>query len=106
IVDGSKVQPGDVLIGLASSGLHSNGYSLARKVLLDHLGLSLDAEVNGRSLGEVLLEPTRIYAREVLELRKGGIEIRAMSHITGGGIVGNLPRTLPEGVRAVVDSSS
>lgn len=106
IVDGSKVKPGDALIGLASSGLHSNGYSLARKVLLEHLGLSLDEEFEGRTLGEVLLEPTRIYAREVFELRKSGIEIRAMSHITGGGIVGNLPRTLPQGVRAVVDTSA
>lgn len=106
IVDGSKVRPGDALIGLASSGLHSNGYSLARKVLLDHLGLSLDEEMEGRTLGEVLLEPTRIYAREVLELRRSGIEIRAMSHVTGGGILGNLPRTLPAGVRAIVESSA
>lgn len=102
IVDGKAVRPGDVLIGLASSGLHSNGYSLARKVLLEHLGLSLDEEIEGRKLGEILLAPTRIYARHVFELRKGGIEIRAMSHITGGGLPANLPRTLPEGVQAVV----
>lgn len=109
IVDGSRVRPGDALIGLASSGLHSNGYSLARKVLLEHLALPLDAkeeDFGGRTLADVLLEPTRIYARDVFELRKGGIEIRAMSHVTGGGIVGNVPRTLPDGVRAVIDRSS
>ncbi len=102
IVDGKAVRPGDAIVGLASSGLHSNGYSLARKVLLEHLGLPLDHEIEGRNLGEILLAPTYIYARHVFELRKSGLEIRAMAHITGGGIPGNLPRTLPEGVRAVV----
>mgnify|MGYP000984352607 CR=1 FL=1 len=109
IVDGSKVRPGDVVVGLASSGLHSNGYSLARKVLLEHLALPLDVpdeEFGGRTLADVLLEPTRIYARHVFELRKGGIEIRAMAHITGGGLPGNVPRTLPDGVRAVIDRSA
>ncbi|MFO7156071.1 MAG: phosphoribosylformylglycinamidine cyclo-ligase [Pseudomonadota bacterium] len=109
IVDGRRVRPGDVIVGLASSGLHSNGYSLARKVLLEHLALPLDQadeKLGGRTLADVLLEPTRIYARHVFELRKGGIDIRAMAHVTGGGLPGNVPRTLPEGVRAVIDRST
>lgn len=109
IVDGSRVRPGDVILGLASSGLHSNGYSLARKVLLDHLSLPLDEprdDLGGKTLGEVLLTPTRIYAQDVLELRRAGIDVRAMSHVTGGGIPGNLPRTLPEGTVGVVETSA
>lgn len=109
VVDGARVRPGDVVIGLASSGLHSNGYSLARKVLLERMGLGLDStppELGGRSLGDALLAPTRIYAKEVLELRRAGVDVRAMSHITGGGLVGNVPRTLPAGTRAVLDGAS
>lgn len=109
IVDGAAVRPGDVILGLASSGLHSNGYSLARKVLLEHMALPLDQprdDLGGKTLGEVLLTPTRIYSRDVLELRRAGIEIRAMSHVTGGGLPGNLPRTLPEGTVAVVDKAA
>lgn len=109
IVDGSRVRPGDVILGLASSGLHSNGYSLARKVLLEHLSLPLEATpeaLGGETLGEVLLAPTRIYAKDVLEMRRAGLDLRAMCHVTGGGLPGNLPRTLPEGVRAVVDAST
>lgn len=109
IVDGKRVETGDVVIGLPSTGLHSNGYSLARKVLLEVRGLSLDAkpeELDGRSLGEVLLTPTRIYVKDILALRQGGVDVRSMSHITGGGLPGNLPRTLPEGMRAVLDAST
>lgn len=109
IVDGKQVQPGDRIIGLPSSGLHSNGYSLARKVLLEHLKLDLEAtppELGGRTLGEALLAPTRIYAKELLELRRSGATLRAMSHITGGGLVGNVPRTLPADTRAVLDAST
>lgn len=105
IVDGKRVRPGDVVIGLPSSGLHSNGFSLARKVLLEVQGMKLadrPERLGGRSLGEVLLEPTRIYVKDLIALRKSGIDVRAMSHITGGGLVGNVPRNLPEGTKAVL----
>lgn len=108
IVDGKRVQVGDVILGLPSTGLHSNGYSLARKVLFEVQNLSLDAKpeaLGGRTVGEVLLTPTRIYVKDALAVRKAGIDIRSMSHITGGGLPLNLPRTLPEGTRAVIDAS-
>ena len=100
----ARVDEGDVLIGLASSGLHSNGYSLVR-VLLDGGALSLQdrpAELEGRTLGEELLEPTAIYAPLVLELARDG-RLHAAAHVTGGGIRENLPRVLPEGAGADVD---
>jgi phosphoribosylformylglycinamidine cyclo-ligase len=101
ILDGSAVRPGDVVLGMASSGLHSNGYSLARRIVFDVMKLDLDGVFPGagRTVGEVLLEPTRIYVRAVLPVRD---DVHAMAHITGGGITGNLPRVLPEGCRAVV----
>jgi phosphoribosylformylglycinamidine cyclo-ligase len=101
ILDGAGVRPGDVVLGLASSGLHSNGYSLARRIVFDVMKLDLGATFPGtsRTVGDVLLEPTRIYARAVLAVRD---DVHAMAHITGGGITGNLPRVLPEGCRAVV----
>jgi phosphoribosylformylglycinamidine cyclo-ligase len=101
IIDGSRVGEGDVAIGLASSGLHSNGYSLARKALLDVMKLDLNArpaELGGRTVGEALLVPTRLYAKAVGALLSAAIDVRAMSHITGGGLPGNLPRVLPEGL--------
>ncbi|HEX4802745.1 MAG TPA: phosphoribosylformylglycinamidine cyclo-ligase [Myxococcaceae bacterium] len=102
IVDGRTIEPGDALIGLASSGLHSNGYSLARKVLDDaRLSLSLAPEPLGRPLADELLEPTRIYAREILALLKV-VPVKGLAHVTGGGIPGNLPRCLPSGCRAVL----
>ena len=107
IVDGKRVGVGDVVLGLPSTGLHSNGYSLARKVLLEAMSLSLDAkpaELGGRTVGEALLAPTRIYVRDLLDLRRSGIDVRAMSHVTGGGLVGNVPRTLPDGTKAVLDA--
>ena len=98
ILDGKAARAGDVLIGVASQGLHSNGFSLARKALLDKGGLSLDSkpeECGGRSLGEVLLDPTRLYVRTTqLALESGGVH--ALCHITGGGLPGNLPRVLPK----------
>ncbi len=100
VVDGSRIQPGDALVGLASSGIHSNGFSLARRALLDRAGYRLDADPNatlGRSLGEELLEPTRIYVRPVLELLEH-VQVKGMAHITGGGLPGNIPRTLPAGL--------
>jgi phosphoribosylformylglycinamidine cyclo-ligase len=101
ILDGAAVKPGDVVLGLASSGLHSNGYSLARRIVFDVMRLDLGAIFpdTGRTVGDVLLEPTRIYVRAVLPLRE---DVHAMAHITGGGITGNLPRVLPEGCRAIV----
>ena len=101
ILDGAAVKPGDVVLGLASSGLHSNGYSLARRIVFDVMKLGLDAPFPGagRTVGEVLLEPTRIYVRAVLPVRE---HVHAMAHITGGGITGNLPRVLPEGCRAIL----
>jgi phosphoribosylformylglycinamidine cyclo-ligase len=101
IIDGAGVKPGDVVLGLASSGLHSNGYSLARRIVFDVLKLGLDATLPGagRSVGDTLLEPTRIYVKAVLPVRE---HVHAMAHVTGGGITGNLPRVLPEGCRAVI----
>jgi phosphoribosylformylglycinamidine cyclo-ligase len=103
IVDGRKIAPGDALIGLASSGLHSNGYALARRVLLEDAALSLSSTPLplARSLADELLEPTRIYAAEILTLMQA-IEVKGLAHITGGGIPGNLPRCLPEHSRAVL----
>jgi phosphoribosylformylglycinamidine cyclo-ligase len=100
IVDGSRIAEGDVALGLPSSGLHSNGYSLARRVLLEAMGLSpadRPPELDGKSVGEVLLAPTRLYARYVQEVLSRGVDVRAMSHVTGGGLPGNVPRVLPEG---------
>ncbi|MBM7115116.1 phosphoribosylformylglycinamidine cyclo-ligase [Archangium primigenium] len=107
IIDGRDIRPGDALIGLTSSGLHSNGYSLARKVLLEDAKLPLDAVPEGldRPLVDALLEPTRIYVKDVLALMKT-VKLKGLSHITGSGIPGNLPRCLPEGTRAVLDSTA
>lgn len=104
IIDGKKVQAGDVLIGLASSGAHSNGYSLIRKII-EVSGASLDESVDGKPLADVVMTPTRIYVKNMLQLAKT-IDIHAMAHITGGGLPGNLPRVLPAGTRAVVNTQS
>jgi phosphoribosylformylglycinamidine cyclo-ligase len=107
IVDGTRVRAGDVAIGVRSTGLHSNGYSLARRVLLDTMRLSLDdkpKELGGLSVGEVLLVATRIYVRTARAML-ASVDVRAMSHITGGGIPGNLPRVLPEGLGVRVHGS-
>ena len=107
ILDGSAVHSGDTVLGVASSGLHSNGFSLARRALLDHAGMKLDAQVAelGTTLGEALLRPTRIYASAVAAALATGA-VGAMSHITGGGIVGNVPRVLPRGMAARIDLGS
>ncbi|MGO4256631.1 phosphoribosylformylglycinamidine cyclo-ligase [Marmoricola sp. RAF53] len=101
------VRPGDVVIAMASSGLHSNGYSLVRHVLLEQAGRSLTEHVDelGRTLGEELLEPTRIYAKACLALARG-TDTHAMSHITGGGLAANLERVLPAEVTATLDRST
>lgn len=102
IIDGSRVRPGDALIGIASSGLHSNGYSLVRHVL-ETRGIALTTELNGQALAELLLTPTRIYVRAVRTLIEE-VEIRSLCHITGGGLLDNLPRVLPAKTAAWVDS--
>lgn len=104
IIDGSKVGAGDVLIGIASSGPHSNGYSLIRKVI-EVSNADLSEDFHGRPLGEVLLEPTRIYVKPLLKLFES-VDVHALAHITGGGLPENLPRVMAEGTRAVIDSAS
>ncbi|MGH7775425.1 MAG: phosphoribosylformylglycinamidine cyclo-ligase [Candidatus Binatia bacterium] len=103
----ASIVPSDALIGLPSSGLHSNGYSLARRVLLEIKGLSLEDRISelGRTLGEELLEPTRIYAK-VIRTLLGHHRIKGIAHITGGGVPGNLPRIFPEGRRAWIQRRS
>jgi phosphoribosylformylglycinamidine cyclo-ligase len=106
-ITGERVRPGDVVLGLASSGVHSNGYSLVRKVVADG-GLKLDVPApfqTNRSLGEALLEPTRIYVKSTLGVARRG-RIKALAHITGGGLIENIPRVLPEGARAALDAKS
>jgi phosphoribosylformylglycinamidine cyclo-ligase len=104
VLDGSKVQAGDKLIGMASSGPHSNGYSLIRKILA-HSQSSLTDPFNGRTLGETLLEPTRIYVKSLLSLLEK-VPVHALAHITGGGITENLPRVLQDGINAHIKLSS
>jgi phosphoribosylformylglycinamidine cyclo-ligase len=102
------VTPGDAIVALASSGLHSNGYSLVRRVI-DHAGWSLDRHVDdfGRTLGEELLEPTRLYTRPILDLLgHPELDIHALSHVTGGGLAANLARVLSKGTLATVDRST
>ncbi|HEX5709768.1 MAG TPA: phosphoribosylformylglycinamidine cyclo-ligase [Sulfuricurvum sp.] len=97
------VKAGDILIALPSSGLHSNGFSLARKVLFEKMGMKFEDDFNGKPLIDTLLTPTRIYVKTFKALKE---KIQALAHITGGGIVENLPRVLPEGMRAVITESS
>jgi phosphoribosylformylglycinamidine cyclo-ligase len=107
VVSGRSITAGDVLVGVPSSGLHTNGYSLARRIVFERLGLGVDAYVPelGRTAGEALLEPHRSYLPLVRPLLGGG-RIKGMAHITGGGITENLPRILPHGTAAVVDVAS
>jgi phosphoribosylformylglycinamidine cyclo-ligase len=107
LLGADRVRPGDVVVAMASSGLHSNGYSLVRHVLLDRAGRRLDEHVAdlGRTLGEELLEPTRIYARACLALART-TATHAMSHVTGGGLAANLERVLPPSVTATIDRST
>ncbi|MBZ0273501.1 phosphoribosylformylglycinamidine cyclo-ligase [bacterium] len=107
VIDGSQVHENDVVIGFASSGLHSNGYSLVRKIVFDQLGLALDATPDGfrGTVADELLTPTRIYAKTVQALARE-FPIHAIAHITGGGLTENLPRVLPERARAVIDPNS
>ncbi len=106
ILDGQAARVGDALIGLPSSGLHSNGYSLARKILFERAGLGVEDTIEGvGAVGDALLTPTRIYARAVQAALAAG-PVHAICHVTGGGLVGNLPRVLPDGVGAEVDPNA
>jgi phosphoribosylformylglycinamidine cyclo-ligase len=107
LITGETIKPGDALIGIASSGVHSNGFSLVRKVF-EMTKESLDTyyEELGKTLGEALIAPTRIYVKALKEVKKAGIKIKGCSHITGGGFYENIPRMLPEGIIASVDKSS
>ena len=99
----ANVKEGQVLIAMPSSGVHSNGYSLVRKIFFDKLGMSLETEFEGKPLVDTLLEPTRIYVKEYKANKQ---YVKALAHITGGGIVENLPRVLPEGMRAIVNKDA
>ena len=108
IIDGKRLAQGDTLIGLASTGVHSNGFSLVRKVLdVEHADLTSPVEqLGGKSLGETLLTPTRIYVKAIKALLKAGIDIHAVSHITGGGFYENVPRMMTDGLTARIQLSS
>jgi phosphoribosylformylglycinamidine cyclo-ligase len=107
VIDGSGIEEGDAIIGVSSSGLHSNGFSLVRKIVFDKLKMKLDDNVEelGKSIGDELLIPTRIYVKTIKALL-GNVKIHGISHITGGGLVDNIERLLPEGSRAVIDTKS
>ena len=107
IIDGSGIAVGNRLIGIASSGLHSNGYSLARKLIFEQMGLSIDSELpgTGKTVGDILLTPTRIYIRAIMNLLKD-FSINGIAHITGGGLIENIPRILPRGCRATIHLNS
>jgi phosphoribosylformylglycinamidine cyclo-ligase len=104
IIDGRTIVPGDVIVALASSGPHSNGYSLVRRIV-EVSGADLSADFDGRSLGQALMAPTRIYVKPVLDLIRS-VPVKGLAHITGGGIVENVPRVLPEHVTAEIRGSS
>jgi phosphoribosylformylglycinamidine cyclo-ligase len=105
LITGETIQPGDVLIGLASSGIHSNGYSLVRKVLLKECSLTDHIDELGCTLGEELLRPTKIYVKPILSALKK-FKLKGMAHITGGGFIENIPRMLPEGLGAEIHEGS
>lgn len=107
IITGADLQEGDTLIGIASSGIHSNGYSLVRKVFnIKREALDVYYESLGRTLGEALLEPTKIYVKALSSLKTGDVKVKACSHITGGGFYENIPRMLPDGIHAYVKKNS
>ena len=109
LITGDELREGDVLIGMASSGVHSNGFSLVRKVFEQEMtkeGMNTYYEELGTTLGEALLTPTKIYVKALKSLREAGVRVKACSHITGGGFYENVPRMLKEGVRAVIKKDS
>ena len=107
IISGENIKPGDVLVGMASSGVHSNGFSLVRKVI-EMTKESLDTYYDelGKTLGEALIAPTKIYVKALKSIKNSGVKVKGCSHITGGGFYENIPRMLPDGVRAVVEKNS
>ncbi len=107
IIDGKDIKEGDVLIGLASSGVHSNGFSLIRKVFsMKEENLNRYFDSLGKSLGDALLEPTKIYTKALKSIKDANVRIKGCSHITGGGFYENIPRMLSEGIRAVIEKAS
>ena len=109
MITGENLKAGDVLIGMASTGVHSNGFSLVRKVFEKEMtreGLNTSYEELGKTLGEALLAPTRIYVKALKSLKNAGVIVRACSHITGGGFYENVPRMLKDGTRAVIKKDS
>ncbi|CAG4883546.1 phosphoribosylaminoimidazole synthetase [Georgfuchsia toluolica] len=104
IIDGSTIRPGDAVLGLASSGAHSNGYSLLRKII-ERGNPDMDADFYGKPLRDVLMAPTRIYVKPLLKLMET-LPVKGMAHITGGGLVENVPRVLPENVTAILEKSA
>ncbi|MDB5491541.1 MAG: phosphoribosylformylglycinamidine cyclo-ligase [Micavibrio sp.] len=108
IITGKDIKPGDVVLGLASSGPHSNGYSLIRKIVKD-AGLEFDSEAPftpGKNLGDILLAPTKLYIRPILDVLKSGTVIKGLAHITGGGLLENIPRCLPKGTAVRLDTKA
>lgn len=107
LITGADIQPGDVLVGIASSGVHSNGFSLVRKVFdMTEESLNTYYDELGKTLGEALIAPTKIYVKALKAVKDAGIRIKGCSHITGGGFYENIPRMLPQGIRAVVKKDS
>ena len=107
IIDGSDIKPGDVLVAMPSTGVHSNGFSLVRKVFdITEESLNTYYDELGKTLGEALLAPTRIYVKALKNVKEAGVRVKGCSHITGGGFYENIPRMLPEGIRAVVKKDS
>lgn len=107
LITGADIQPGDALIGIASSGVHSNGFSLVRKIFeISEESLNTYYDELGKTLGEALLAPTKIYVKALRSVKEAGVAIKGCSHITGGGFYENIPRMLPEGVQAVVNKAS
>lgn len=107
LITGADIQPGDVLVGIASSGVHSNGFSLVRKVFdMSEESLNTYYDELGKTLGEALIAPTKIYVKALKAVKDAGIRIKGCSHITGGGFYENIPRMLPQGIRAVVKKDS
>ena len=107
LIDGKNIKPGDVLVGIASSGVHSNGFSLVRRVFtMSEQALARYYDELGCSLGEALIRPTKIYVKALRAVREAGVAIKGCSHITGGGFYENVPRMLPEGTRAAIEKDS
>lgn len=107
LITGKEIKPGDVLVGIASSGVHSNGFSLVRKVFeMTEESLNTYYDQLGKTLGETLIEPTKIYVKAMRSIKEAGVKVKGCSHITGGGFYENIPRMLPEGIVAVIDKNS